>query len=298
MFDCYAPAPWGEQCSCFHGRARVLDISEWEGTQLYHYTCCDNGETVGENCGYQPPWLLPLLIILPCVYASSWAFMICWYRDAKQRARGVPTTGYCTTPENAIDIPADSLAYEAGFRSMGAAGNMPAGLEGFMSREEYAMAFEGLTRQLRQQLGFRWWHLLLWAVMIAFWPIGGFMFFFLGIWRARWAAVACAGAAIGPACEKAGLRYVFIPMGGGEHGGRHPSIVRFLLPAGAAIPLQPIQGQVPMAMAVPMHQAAATHLHPAGDPAARIQQLKGLLDSGAITQADYDAKKAELLAQM
>ena len=30
-------------------------------------------------------------------------------------------------------------------------------------------------------------------------------------------------------------------------------------------------------------------------PAARLHNLKGLLDAGAITQAEYDAKKDELL---
>lgn len=40
------------------------------------------------------------------------------------------------------------------------------------------------------------------------------------------------------------------------------------------------------------------HAGPAPDAAGRIQALHGLLRSGAITQAEYDAKKQELLRQI
>lgn len=36
----------------------------------------------------------------------------------------------------------------------------------------------------------------------------------------------------------------------------------------------------------------------AGDPMARLKQLKELLDVGALSQAEFDAKKAELIARM
>ena len=54
--DCYAPAERGEECTCSQGQARVYDESTWDGTPLYHYTCCTNSEldnppVVGESCG-------------------------------------------------------------------------------------------------------------------------------------------------------------------------------------------------------------------------------------------------------
>lgn len=36
----------------------------------------------------------------------------------------------------------------------------------------------------------------------------------------------------------------------------------------------------------------------AADPLAKLQQLKGMLDAGLISQAEFDAKKAEILSQM
>ena len=46
--------------------------------------------------------------------------------------------------------------------------------------------------------------------------------------------------------------------------------------------------------AMPTNTAAA----PADDPVARLGQLKGLLDKGLITQADFDATKAEILKKL
>lgn len=48
----------------------------------------------------------------------------------------------------------------------------------------------------------------------------------------------------------------------------------------------------PAAPAVPVEAA------PAVDHAAQLQQLKGLLDADVLTQEEYDAKKAEILARM
>ncbi len=42
----------------------------------------------------------------------------------------------------------------------------------------------------------------------------------------------------------------------------------------------------------------ATLTPAAPDPTAQLQQLKGLLDADVLTQAEYDAKKAEILARM
>jgi hypothetical protein len=35
-----------------------------------------------------------------------------------------------------------------------------------------------------------------------------------------------------------------------------------------------------------------------GDPAQRLKTLKGMLDAGLITEADYNSKKAEVLASI
>lgn len=43
---------------------------------------------------------------------------------------------------------------------------------------------------------------------------------------------------------------------------------------------------------------AASESAPLKSPAAKIMQLKGLLDAGAINQSEYDEKKAQLLTQM
>lgn len=46
-------------------------------------------------------------------------------------------------------------------------------------------------------------------------------------------------------------------------------------------------------------QTAPTEAAPATpDPGAQLQQLKGLLDAGVLTQDEYDAKKTEILARM
>jgi len=37
---------------------------------------------------------------------------------------------------------------------------------------------------------------------------------------------------------------------------------------------------------------------PADDPAARLEKLKGLLEKGLISQADYDSAKAEVLKKL
>ena len=156
------------------------------------------------------------------------------------------------------------------------------------------MLFQSLTRQLHEELSFHAWHLLLWVPMIAFWAAGGFFIMLWGIWRARWASIAIVGEVVGPACDKAGIRYVFIPTGGHR---RNPPIVRFLLDgtAGGTMCAQPTS-TVPMAMAVPMPLGQGVQVVPMDDAASRILRLKDLLDAGAISQAEFDQKKAELLA--
>ena len=54
-------------------------------------------------------------------------------------------------------------------------------------------------------------------------------------------------------------------------------------------PPQPPQPPVPHSPAQPEEKANLVE---------RLKQLKALLDAGAITQADYDAKKAEMLKQL
>jgi hypothetical protein len=66
--------------------------------------------------------------------------------------------------------------------------------------------------------------------------------------------------------------------------------------------VQPAMAVVQPAMAVVQPPMAvvqpATIAAPAADHIAMIVKLKGLLDAGAITQEEFDAKKAEQLAQM
>ena len=58
---------------------------------------------------------------------------------------------------------------------------------------------------------------------------------------------------------------------------------------------QAVQPEAPAAQAAPATPATA----PAADnPQAKLAQLKGLLDQGLITQADYDAAKADVLKKL
>ena len=57
---------------------------------------------------------------------------------------------------------------------------------------------------------------------------------------------------------------------------------------------QPMQQQMQQPMQQPMQQQAA----PAQDPMEVLAKLKKMLDAGLIEQAEYDAKKAEVLSQM
>ncbi|MDR3385202.1 SHOCT domain-containing protein, partial [Cupriavidus basilensis] len=59
---------------------------------------------------------------------------------------------------------------------------------------------------------------------------------------------------------------------------------------GAAVGVQPA---APAAAAAPAAVAA-----PADDPAARLQKLKDLLDKSLISQAEFDAAKAEILKKL
>ena len=68
------------------------------------------------------------------------------------------------------------------------------------------------------------------------------------------------------------------------------SVIRVLLPgraAGEAQEIAPVQ-------AVPVATVAASATSQPG-VSGRMSELKRMLDAGLITQADYDAKKAELL---
>ena len=47
-----------------------------------------------------------------------------------------------------------------------------------------------------------------------------------------------------------------------------------------------------------MSGAGTSPAAPAEDPMAKLKQLKELLDIGALSQEEYDAKKAELIARM
>jgi len=59
------------------------------------------------------------------------------------------------------------------------------------------------------------------------------------------------------------------------------------------------QAQAPAPAAAPVASGAPAAGRPSPDEVANsIDRLKGLLDSGALTQAEFDAKKAELLARL
>jgi hypothetical protein len=62
--------------------------------------------------------------------------------------------------------------------------------------------------------------------------------------------------------------------------------------------VDPSAGQTPLAAPVDIPAPAAAQAPSSVDVANAIDQLKKLLDSGALTQAEFDAKKAELLARL
>jgi membrane protease subunit (stomatin/prohibitin family) len=57
---------------------------------------------------------------------------------------------------------------------------------------------------------------------------------------------------------------------------------------------QAAQAQAPQA--APEQQYAPAPAAPAADPIAQLTQLAALKDSGALTQAEFDAEKAKILA--
>jgi hypothetical protein len=63
----------------------------------------------------------------------------------------------------------------------------------------------------------------------------------------------------------------------------------------------PMQQQSPQQPAAPPQSVASTPPTPSGDandPVATLRRLREMLDLGLIEQAEYDAKKAEILSQM
>ena len=54
---------------------------------------------------------------------------------------------------------------------------------------------------------------------------------------------------------------------------------------------------VAAAVAVPVDPVGMS-LPAGGDPVSRLEQLQSMLDKGLVTQAEYDAKRAEILAAM
>jgi membrane protease subunit (stomatin/prohibitin family) len=88
-----------------------------------------------------------------------------------------------------------------------------------------------------------------------------------------------------------------------QHGGAMGSLVGAGAGLGLGLLMPGMLGaQVPPAIpgATPAGPAAATAAAAAAspDPIETLQKLKGLLDAGAITAAEYETKKKELLARV
>ena len=71
------------------------------------------------------------------------------------------------------------------------------------------------------------------------------------------------------------------------------------------IPMQPFQSQMPVPVAqTPIPVLGAPGLQQpqvpisTNDPVTKLQQLNTMLDMGLVTQAEFDAKKAEIMASM
>ena len=75
-------------------------------------------------------------------------------------------------------------------------------------------------------------------------------------------------------------------------------------PQSSASGMAMTQPPVAHAVVLPIAQAQATmpvavaQAQPKGDPVARLEALKSMLDRGMVTQQEFDAKKAEILAEM
>lgn len=74
----------------------------------------------------------------------------------------------------------------------------------------------------------------------------------------------------------------------------HRSARRRGIILGAALSSRKAKGPV-AAPAQPVQQAAPPAAPQANSTAAQLTELKGLVDSGIITQADFDAKKQQIL---
>jgi len=198
----------------------------------------------------------------------------------------------CPTPPNAVDVTADGVGFEKEFRSGGSEHMMDPRLRQFMSEREYADLFADVNASIRRDTGCKLWHLPLWIHMIALWPLGGFMYACWGVGRATYIYTNCVGRVVMPFCEqKSRLNWFFIPPSLHEHGGT-PAVIRFMLPH-SSVPSDVVVGR-------PLGHASACDDGGIGkeNPIEMIGRLKQLYDSGALTQAEFESKKAELLAKV
>ena len=68
-------------------------------------------------------------------------------------------------------------------------------------------------------------------------------------------------------------------------------------PAGTGGAVQAQAVSATSGIAMPVAAAVAVPVDPGGgDPVLRLEQLQSMLDKGLVTQAEYDAKRAEILA--
>ena len=294
-----------EPCTCSRGEARLEDYRGFyhEGNWYYVYTCCTGGDNVGRNCGYRDPTLThperrhgPGITVHAVIVLVVGALLLCftltttiaWSCKYSKLARGVPTSAFCATPPNAIDVTSEPHACcsTPGYSGVSAATMDPrARLEPYMSRQEFEAAFAELTRKIHKELDCRPTDIVwFWIPVVLTWPIGGFISFIIAACSVKVAATAIHGQVIGPLCAKAGLAYSIIPPKPPDGYGSpaNPGVVRFFLPAGAAsvvgaqmgVPLQTVQ---PMpATPLPLASAVAVAIPPP-------QQMQVVVPAGVQT---------------
>ena len=207
-----------ELCTCAQGSKARLDDNpgfNHEGNWYYRYTCCTGGDTVGENCGYLDPTLThpesrrgsPILgiigVVAFCALAAfSLGTTLHWSCKYRKQARGVPTSAFCATPPNAIDVTSEpqQCCSSPGYGGVSAV-TMDPRLEPYMSRQEFEAAFAELSRKIHKELDCQPIDVLyFWIPMIVTWPVGGFVTFVVAACSIPMVVTAIHGQVIGPLC--------------------------------------------------------------------------------------------------
>ena len=156
---------------------------------------------------------------------------------------------------------------------MGRAEVMPPALRTYMSADEYAALFQAISKRGDEEFSCSALNCLIWIFLIVAWPAGGFIMLFTGSAYDRYAQLAIVGKLVGPAAEKAGLSYVFIPgvSGDGYDRPSQAACVRFFLPSVPSVPAGVVAVDDAHVVGIPLQPMSAVAVAPAAPIAQQMQ---------------------------